>query len=91
MSVHHDPATRRFTLAVPSGTAELAYAAAGPGVLEYYSTYVPPDDRGKGIADRLVQAAVDYARSEGVRIIPSCWYVAAWLRQHPQHADLISA
>jgi uncharacterized protein len=91
MSVHHDPAARRFTLAVPSGTAALAYAPAGPGVVEYYSTYVPPANRGEGIGSRLVQAAVDHARAEGLRIIPSCWYVAQWLREHPEHADLIFA
>jgi predicted GNAT family acetyltransferase len=91
MSVHHDPAARRFTVAVPSGTAELAYALAGPGVLDYHHTYVPLEDRGRGVADRLAQAAVDYARAQGLRIIPSCSYVAEWLRQHPEHADLVSA
>ena len=90
MSVHHDLAHRRFTIAVPSGTAELAYAPASPGVLDYYHTFVPPEDRGRGIADRLMQAAVDHARSQNLRIIPSCSYVAAWLRRHPEHADLIS-
>jgi len=90
MPVHHDPDARRFTLTVPSGTAELAYEHAGPGVLELYSTYVPPADRGKGIASRLVEAAVGHARTEGYRIIPTCWYVAQWMRQHPEHSDLIS-
>jgi predicted GNAT family acetyltransferase len=90
MSVEHDAAARRFTVAVPGGTAILAYAPAGSDVLELYSTYVPPADRGRGIAARLVQAAVNYARSEGLRIIPSCWYVAQWLRHHPEHADLVA-
>lgn len=91
MSVEHDTASRRFTFAAASGTAVLAYAPAGPGLLELYSTYVPPADRGKGIAARLVQAAVSYARAEGFRIVPSCWYVAQWLRHHPEHADLVSS
>ena len=90
MSVEHDSSARRFTVAASSGTAVLAYAPAGSGLLELYSTYVPPADRGRGIAARLVQAAVDYARSEGLRIVPSCWYVAQWLRQHPEHADLVA-
>jgi uncharacterized protein len=90
MSVEHDPASHRFTVAGTGGTAVLAYAPAGSDVLELYSTYVPPTDRGRGIADKLVQAAVEYARAEGLRIIPSCWYVAVWLRRHPEHADLIA-
>lgn len=90
MSVEHDRTSRRFTLAASSGTAVLAYAPAGSGVLELYSTYVPPADRGRGIGARLVQAAIEYARSEGLRVIPTCWYVAQWLRHHPEHADLVA-
>lgn len=91
MSVEHDPTSRRFTVAASSGTAVLAYAPAGTGMLELYSTFVPPADRGRGIAARLVAAAVEYARAEGFRIIPSCWYVAQWLRHHPEHADLVAS
>jgi predicted GNAT family acetyltransferase len=91
MSVEHDRESHRFTLSVSSGTAVLAYAPAGPGVLELYRTFVPPADRGNGVAARLVEAALGYARREGLRIIPSCWYVAHWIRQHPEHADLLSA
>jgi predicted GNAT family acetyltransferase len=90
MPVEHDLVSRRFTVAATGGTAVLAYATAGSGLLELYSTYVPAADRGRGIAARLVQAAVEYARAEGLRIIPSCWYVAQWLRDHPEHADLVA-
>ena len=91
MSVEHDLEAQRFTTSVASGTAVLAYTSAGPGVVELYSTYVPAGDRGKGVAGRLVEAAVGYARSEGLRIIPTCWYVAHWIGRHPEHADLLSA
>ena len=90
MSVEHDPVSHRFTAAGSGGTAVLSYTPAGSDVLELYSTYVPPADRGHGIAARLVQAAIEYARAEGYRIIPSCWYVAVWLRRHPEHADLVA-
>jgi predicted GNAT family acetyltransferase len=90
MSVEHDTRAHRFIISVRSGTAVLAYSPAGPGVLDLYSTFVPAGDREKGVAARLVEAALDHARSEGLRIIPSCWYVARWIEQHPEHADLIS-
>jgi predicted GNAT family acetyltransferase len=90
MSVQHDPVAHRFTVAGTGGTAVLAYALAGSGRLELYSTFVPPADRGRGVGARLVQAAVEYARAEGLRIIPSCWYVAQWIREHPEHADLVA-
>ena len=79
-----------FRSEVPAGTAELAYQAMGEGILDLYSTYVPPAARGQGLAGRLVAAAMAHARAEGLRIIPSCWYVADWLRAHPEAADLVA-
>ena len=90
MSVQHDSVSHRFTVGATGGTAVLAYTPAGSGLLELYSTFVPPADRGRGVGALLVQAAVEYARAEGLRIIPSCWYVAQWIRQHPEHADLVA-
>ena len=88
--VEHDPATNRFQARVSSGTAVLSYAPAGPGLLELYSTYVPAQDRGHGVGGRLVEFAVAYARRQEMRIIPTCWYVAQWIREHPEHSDLVA-
>ena len=90
MHVEHDRITHRFLAQVPSGTAVLAYVPAGPGLLELYSTYVPAPDRGRGTGGRLVEAALSYAREEGMRVIPTCWYVAQWIREHPESADLLA-
>jgi predicted GNAT family acetyltransferase len=89
MQVRHDEVAHRFLGETPSGTAVLAYAPAGDGRLDLYSTYVPPPERGRGLGGELVQAAVAYAREHGCRIIPTCWYVAAWLGAHPEHRDLL--
>ena len=88
--IRHDPNAGRFTLAVPSGEAVLAYAPTGKAVLEFFSTYVPPGDRGRGVAARLVRAGLDYARAEGYRVIPTCWYVRQWMRAHPESEDLLA-
>ena len=91
MNVEHDTRNQRFVLQVASGTAVLAYAPAGPGVLELLSTYVPAPDRGHGIGGRLVEVALEYAREQGMRVIPTCWYVGQWIREHPENADLLAA
>ena len=43
---------------------------------------------GKGIAGALVAALIDDARKEGFKIEPSCSYVEAAFRRHPEWADL---
>ena len=89
MRIIHDQAGHRFIGETPSGPAVLAYTPAGPGALELYSTYVPAAERGRGLGGQLVQAAVAFAREHGLRIIPTCWYVADWMGAHPEHGDLV--
>jgi len=36
------------------------------------ATYTPPEVRGRGIAARLVEAAIDYSRRNDLRIYPVC-------------------
>lgn len=91
MQVQHDERAKRFSLDLPGGTAVLAYAPSSEGVLEFFSTYVPPADRGRGAAARLVSAGLEYARSAGLRVIPSCWYVQVYLDAHPEYGDVIAA
>jgi predicted GNAT family acetyltransferase len=91
MQVRHERDTHRFIGDTPSGSAVLAYAPSGSGALELYSTYVPAAERGQGLGGQLVQAAVAYAREHGLRIIPTCWYVAEWIGAHPEHRDLVVA
>ncbi len=90
MQIEHDVRTHRFTAELSSGTASLSYAPAGNEVLDLFSTYVPPADRGRNVAAQLVEAALGYARTHGFRVIPTCWYVDLWIRRHPEHADLLA-
>ncbi len=86
--ITHDPATRRFTTEVEGHQAELVYRLQG-GSLVIEHTGVPEAIGGQGIAGELVRAALDHARSEGLRVIPACSYSAEYVRRHPQYADLV--
>jgi predicted GNAT family acetyltransferase len=86
--VTHDPARRTFSAQIEGHDAYLRYLPAGDGVLDYASTYVPQTLRGRGIASAIVRRALDHARAEGWRVIPSCWFVRDYLKKHPEYADL---
>ncbi|HET9299606.1 MAG TPA: GNAT family N-acetyltransferase [Candidatus Polarisedimenticolaceae bacterium] len=88
MSVHHDPKTRQFQLPTEQGEARLSYRVVDAETLDFSSTYVEPGQRGRGLAAEVVRAGLDYARAEGKRVIPSCSYVRAYLRRHPEYGDL---
>jgi uncharacterized protein len=87
--VVHDARDLRFRIHLPGGVAELAYVPLSETLLDLYSTWVPPEERGRRVADRLVRAALAHARERKMRVVPSCWYVRRWLDAHPEHGDLI--
>mgnify|MGYP003576535093 CR=1 FL=1 len=86
----HDQGARgEYHAAVPGSEAigRLTYERRGD-VLVADHTFVPPEARGRGIAERLVEALIEDARKEGNRIVPQCSYVEAQFRRHPEWADL---
>ncbi len=48
--------------------------------VDFYSTFVPDDYRGKGLASKLVKHAFKWAQEQSLGIKSSCWY-AEKLRQ----------
>lgn len=79
----------RYLVRLPDGSeAELTYRHLDPQTIVADHTGVPTAYRDEGIALRLVEALIAGARSDGVRIVPQCSYVAAQFRRHPEWAEL---
>lgn len=53
-------------------------------------TLVPPELRGRGIAELLVHAALADARTEGRKVVPACSYVARFIERHREYQDLLA-
>jgi predicted GNAT family acetyltransferase len=37
-----------------------------------------------------VQAALEYARAERLKVVPLCWYVSGHINEHPEFRDLLA-
>lgn len=83
------PAERRFETIVDGLTAMLEYEERGD-TLVFTHTFVPDALRGGGIAAQLTEAALQFARAHGKRVVPACSYAAAYLRKHREYADLVA-
>ena len=70
-------------------TAELTWRASGSARIANH-TFVPPEMRGRGIAQALVEALVADAREQGFKIVPQCSYVEVLFRRHPEWSDLLA-
>lgn len=83
----HRPDQQCFELTVDGQRCLLEYVADGDRLIATH-TYVPPPLRGRGLAEQLVIALLQYCREQGLRLRPQCSYVEAWLRRQ-RPADLV--
>jgi predicted GNAT family acetyltransferase len=49
---------------------------------------VDPELRGSGVAGKLTQVGLEFAKAKSLRVIPMCSYAAAYIRRNPQYAEL---
>jgi uncharacterized protein len=75
--------TSRFEVPVDGGIAFLKYRIEDDAVLLLY-VEVPPESRGGGVAGELSRAALQFAHELGLKVIPVCPYIAAYVRRHPE-------
>jgi uncharacterized protein len=87
-NVQHDPTAGKFFAQVDGQEGELIYRQDGSRV-DILRTTVPAAIGGRGVAGHLVKAALDWARAGGARVTPTCSYAAAYIRRHPEYADLV--
>lgn len=85
--IDHDRRQHRFQALVDDLACILDYRLGG-NVMTITHTGVPDALSGRGIAGELTKAAMDTARVEGWKVVPACSYADAWLRRHPDYADL---
>lgn len=85
--IAHDQASHRFTTEEDGRIGYLEYERRDD-VMVITHTIVPSPIGGRGIAARLVQAAVTHAGEAGLKVDPRCSYAEAWMRRHPEFDGL---
>ncbi len=81
--VIHNLAASRFETTVDGQLSIADYRIQGD-VMDMPHTFVPKALEGKGIAAQLVAAAIAYAQAKGLKVRPSCSYVALYMQRHPE-------
>ena len=87
--IRDNTALSRFELDDGGATAFLNYRLAGD-VITLAHTETPPQARGRGIASRLVAGVLNEVRQRGLKIVPRCAFVRAYLAKHPEFRDLVA-
>ncbi|TMN22804.1 GNAT family N-acetyltransferase [Lentibacillus cibarius] len=71
-------------------TAEITFKPIGDDKLDVDHTYVSEELRGQGIAGKLTEKMVSFAREEGKKIKPTCPYVVDKMEQTPEYQDVLA-
>jgi hypothetical protein len=53
------------------------------------STFTPPKYRGRGIGSELVQASIEYAKKNGLTIVPVCEFAVEYFKKHREYGSLV--
>lgn len=85
MDVIDNIAEQRFELATDAGPAFAAYVLDG-NTITFTHTVVPRPAEGQGVGSRLIAGALADVRARGLKVVPQCAFVRAYLQRHPDAA-----
>lgn len=89
--MHIQEGDHRFYIEKDSGEkiGEVTFRTRDDDVFIIDHTFVSPDYRGQKIAQQLIQAVVDKARTEKKKIIPVCSYAQARFARVKDYQDVL--
>jgi predicted GNAT family acetyltransferase len=87
IEVTQNEAEHRFETWIDGYLSKLDYIQDGKNFVITH-VGVSPELRGQGIAGKIVQVGLEYAKKESLRVVPMCSYAAAYIRKHPEYAEL---
>lgn len=77
----------RFEIALDGGeTAFADYEIAGDSIV-FPHTVTPKAYQGRGLASQLAEAALAYARDQGLKVRPHCGFFRAYIAKRPDLHD----
>ena len=85
-----NPEERRYELWLGATLAGFIEYRSEPGTILLVHTEVDPAVEGRGLGSRLVAGTLDDLRARGVKLVPLCPFVRAYLRHHREYADLVA-
>ena len=92
MTIQHEQQEGRGTFFIPGdngNVAEMTYMQRDQKTIIIDHTYVSEELRGKNIGYQLVHQAVEFARTDGLKIMPVCVFARAVFEKKPEFNDVL--
>ena len=88
-TVVDNPAELRYELWTAGAMVGSILYTLEDGAITLVHTDIDPAYEGQGLGSVLVRGALDDIRSRGLKLHPVCPFVVAYIRRHPEQADLV--
>jgi predicted GNAT family acetyltransferase len=87
--VRDNPPELRYEVLADDRLVGLIRYRKEPGLVVLVHTEVDLDLEHTGVGSELVRGALADIRARGLRVVPHCNFIARYIRDHPEEADLL--
>jgi hypothetical protein len=88
--VADSPATHRYEAILDDQVVGVSVYELDDDRIVFLHTEVDSGLEGLGVGSRLAKGALDDVRRRGLKVVARCPFIAAWLKRHPDYADLLA-
>jgi uncharacterized protein len=89
--IRNNAVRSRYEVSLDGRVVGFADYRADGDIVVFPHTVIEPSMRNQGLGAELVRGALDDVRDRGGSVVARCWYVAEFINQHPEYADLLAA
>ena len=90
ITVQDAPDRSQYEITVDGVVGGVAAYRTRPDRIVFTHTEVNDAFAGRGLGGTLARGALDDVRSRGLKVTPLCPFIAAYIRRHPEYADIVA-
>jgi uncharacterized protein len=89
MEIKHDKELQKFYFIESGKECYAKYMMDDSKTINILKVYVHPDLRNQGFAGKLAKAALDYAKENNLKVIPTCSYADYFIAGNKEYKNLL--
>ncbi|HEY3567118.1 MAG TPA: GNAT family N-acetyltransferase [Thermoanaerobaculia bacterium] len=90
LEIRNDEKNRKFYADVEGHEAVIEYVRMGDAY-NLLHTFVPEELRGRHVGEELVRGTLDQIKAQGATFLPSCPFVQAFVKRHPEYQEAVAS
>lgn len=91
LKVEHDKVEKKFLVSLANDELSVNYEAEGKKIWKITSVNIPQEVRNMGIANRVVEYVLEYARKRGIGIKPACDFIKIYIVKNPYYRAIVAS